>query len=56
MSGRAMLIFVAISGFLFVLLGAFGAHVLSRSLGEDEMAWLKIGLEYQGFHLSLIHI
>lgn len=54
MSSRSMLIFAAISGFLFVLLGAFGAHVLSKSLGLNEMAWLKTGLEYQGFHTLAI--
>jgi hypothetical protein len=32
-----MLIFAAISGFIFVALGAFGAHVLSQSLGAAEM-------------------
>lgn len=50
MNSRFMLIFSAISGFTFVALGAFGAHVLSKSLGLTEMAWLKTGLEYQAFH------
>ncbi|MBV4368827.1 DUF423 domain-containing protein [Erwinia sp. BNK-24-b] len=54
MSSRAMLIFTAISGFIFVMLGAFGAHVLSKTLGAGEMAWLKTGLEYQGFHTLAI--
>lgn len=54
MSSRSMLIFAAISGFLFVVIGAFGAHVLSKSLGEAEMAWIKTGLEYQGFHTLAI--
>lgn len=54
MSSRAMLIFTAISGFIYVMLGAFGAHVLSKSLGAAEMAWLKTGLEYQGFHTLAI--
>ncbi len=38
MTSRFMLIFAAISGFIFVALGAFGAHVLSQSLGAAEMA------------------
>lgn len=54
MSSRAMLIFSAISGFVFVVLGAFGAHILSKSLGSGEMDWLKTGLEYQGFHTLAI--
>ena len=33
-----MLVFAAISGFVFVALGAFGAHVLSGTLGANEMA------------------
>lgn len=49
-----MLIFAAISGFVFVALGAFGAHVLSSALGVNEMAWIRTGLEYQGFHTLAI--
>lgn len=33
MTSRFMLIFAAISGFIFVALGAFGAHVLSKTMG-----------------------
>lgn len=54
MNSRFMLMFSAISGFVFVALGAFGAHVLSKSLGVAEMAWLKTGLEYQAFHTLAI--
>lgn len=54
MRSRAMLVFAAISGLAFVALGAFGAHILSRSLGEMEMAWLRTGLEYQAFHTLAI--
>ena len=54
MSSRAMLIFSAMSGLFYVAFGAFGAHVLSESLGSAEMAWIKTGLEYQGFHTLAI--
>ena len=54
MTSRFMLIFAAISGFIFVALGAFGAHVLSQSLGAAEMAWIHTGLEYQAFHTLAI--
>ena len=54
MTSRFMLIFSAISGFIFVSLGAFGAHVLSRSIGATEMAWIHTGLEYQAFHTLAI--
>lgn len=54
MNGRLMLIFAALSGFFYVAFGAFGAHVLSTSLGANEMAWVHTGLEYQGFHTLAI--
>ena len=38
----------------FVALGAFGAHVLSKSLGAVEMGWIQTGLEYQAFHTLAI--
>ncbi|TCV92602.1 DUF423 domain-containing protein [Biostraticola tofi] len=50
MRSRAMLVFAALSGLIYVALGAVGAHVLSASLGGTEMAWLRTGLEYQSFH------
>ncbi len=54
MSSRTMFIFVAISGFLLVAFGAFGAHVLSKTLGNNEMAWIHTGLEYQAYHTLAI--
>ncbi|QKJ88473.1 DUF423 domain-containing protein [Paramixta manurensis] len=54
MSSRAMLIFAALSGFVLVAFGAFGAHVLSKSLGEAEMAWIHTGLDYQAWHTLAI--
>lgn len=54
MTSRFMLIFAAVSGFIFVALGAFGAHVLSKTLGVVEMGWIQTGLEYQAFHTLAI--
>lgn len=54
MTSRFMLIFVAISGFAYVALGAFGAHALSKSIGAAEMAWIHTGLQYQAFHTVVI--
>ncbi|CAK9884351.1 MAG: hypothetical protein XXXJIFNMEKO3_00736 [Candidatus Erwinia impunctatus] len=54
MSSRAMLIFAAISGFVFVSLGAFSTHALSQTLGQTEISWLKTGLEYQAVHTLAI--
>ena len=50
MTSRSMLIFAAISGFVYVAFGAFGAHILSKSLGTAEMAWIQTGLTYQSVH------
>lgn len=44
MTSRFMLIFAAISGFIFVALGAFGAHVLSKTMGAVEMGWIQTAL------------
>ncbi|MEH0834761.1 DUF423 domain-containing protein [Pectobacterium cacticida] len=54
MNSRFMLVFAAIGGFTFVALGAFGSHVLSKTLGVTELAWLRTGLEYQAFHTLAI--
>lgn len=54
MTSRFMLIFTAISGFVFVALGAFGAHILSKSLSPTEMGWIHTGLQYQAFHTLAI--
>lgn len=50
MKDRWILMFAALSGFIFVALGAFGAHGLSKILDAKQMAWLQTGLEYQGLH------
>ncbi len=54
MRSRSMLVFAALSGLVYVLLGAFGAHILGQSLGELEMSWMKTGLQYQAFHTLAI--
>lgn len=54
MSWRSMLIFAAISGFIFVGLGAFGAHGLSKILDAKQMGWLQTGLLYQSLHTVVI--
>lgn len=54
MKDRWILMFAALSGFIFVALGAFGAHGLSKILDAKQMAWLQTGLEYQGLHTMAI--
>ncbi|MDX7993069.1 DUF423 domain-containing protein [Xenorhabdus sp. Reich] len=50
MSSRAMLVFVGISGFFYVALGAMGAHMLAPVLTPRQMEWIHTGLQYQGLH------
>ena len=54
MNWRTTLSFAAISGFIFVGLGAFGAHGLSRILDTKQMYWLQTGLDYQGLHTAVL--
>lgn len=54
MTSRFMLIFTAVSGFIFVALGALGAHSLSNLLSPIEMGWIQTGLQYQAFHTLAI--
>ncbi len=35
-------------------LGAFGAHVLNKTIGAVEMGWIQTGLEYRAFHTLAI--
>ncbi|SFN45548.1 DUF423 domain-containing protein [Xenorhabdus japonica] len=50
MNSRIMLIFVGISGFFYVALGAMGAHMLAPILTPRQMEWIHTGLQYQGLH------
>ncbi|CAH0992950.1 hypothetical protein SIN8267_03089 [Sinobacterium norvegicum] len=44
------LIIAAISGFLAVAIGAFGAHGLKNKLDDTLMAAYQTGVEYQFYH------
>jgi uncharacterized membrane protein YgdD (TMEM256/DUF423 family) len=50
MSGAFWLRVGAISGFLAVGAGAFGAHSLKKVIGPDELAVFETGVRYQMFH------
>jgi uncharacterized membrane protein YgdD (TMEM256/DUF423 family) len=54
MSWRSILVFAAVSGFIFVGLGAFGAHGLSKLLNQKQMSWLQTGLQYQSVHTAVM--
>jgi uncharacterized membrane protein YgdD (TMEM256/DUF423 family) len=42
----------ALSGFLSVAIGAFGAHGLEARVSEQAMEWLGTGLRYQMLHVG----
>jgi uncharacterized membrane protein YgdD (TMEM256/DUF423 family) len=47
----------ALSGFLGVALGAFGAHALKARLGPDMLATFEVGVRYQMYHaLALLAV
>ena len=59
MSGSASLFIVlgALSGFVSVAAGAFGAHALRKRLSADLLAVFETGARYQMFHaLGLVGV
>ncbi len=55
--GRVFLAFGAISGFLSVALGAFGAHGLRSQLSPHLLGVFQTGVQYQMYHaLALLFI
>jgi uncharacterized membrane protein YgdD (TMEM256/DUF423 family) len=57
LENNVFLKFAAISGFLSVALGAFGAHGLKKRLSEDMLAVYQTGVEYQFMHtLALLAV
>jgi len=47
----------AVSGFLAVALGAFGAHALKARLDADLLATFEVGVRYQMYHaLALLAV
>ena len=47
----------ALSGFLGVALGAFGAHALKARLDADMLATFEVGVRYQMYHaLALLAV
>lgn len=43
-----------VSGFLAVLLGAFGAHALRKRLSVEHLAIFQTGVQYQMYHTLAI--
>jgi uncharacterized membrane protein YgdD (TMEM256/DUF423 family) len=47
----------AVSGFIGVALGAFGAHALKSRLAPDLLATFEVGVRYQMYHaLALLAV
>lgn len=54
---KTYLLLAAISGFLAVALGAFGAHGLRDKLGADLLAVYQTGVQYHFYHtLALLAV
>lgn len=51
---RFALAFAAASGFVAVALGAWAAHGLEARLGPQGLAWVRTGLDYQGWHAAAL--
>ncbi len=47
---RRLLVLGAVSGFLAVAAGAFGAHALKESLPAENLAWFETGVRYHLVH------
>jgi uncharacterized membrane protein YgdD (TMEM256/DUF423 family) len=55
MNASYLILAGAVSGFLTVMLGAFGAHGLEASLPAKHLEWWDKAVHYQGLHsLALI--
>jgi len=50
MLARLFVVLAALSGFIAVAAGAFGAHALKASLSADMLAVFDTGVRYQMFH------
>lgn len=49
-----VILFAAISGFLTVALGAFGAHALKAILAPPDLSIWQIAVHYQMFHTAAL--
>ncbi len=54
MNGKTFLTIGAISGFLSVAIGAFGAHGLKTKLTPEMLAVFETGVRYQMYHALVL--
>ncbi|WP_299016372.1 DUF423 domain-containing protein [uncultured Polaribacter sp.] len=48
------IIFGAIFGFLSIILGAFGAHLLKKKLNVEQLQSFETGVKYQMYHAIVL--
>lgn len=48
------LIFGSIFGFLAIILGAFGAHLLKKKLTQEQLHSFETGVKYQMYHAIVL--
>ncbi|TXD52678.1 MULTISPECIES: DUF423 domain-containing protein [unclassified Polaribacter] len=51
---QAALVFGAIFGFLAIIFGAFGAHLLKKKLSSEQLQGFETGVKYQMYHAILL--
>lgn len=50
MTQQITILIASVFGFLAIVLGAFGAHVLKKKLNTDQLASFETGIKYQMYH------
>lgn len=53
---QTALIFGSIFGFLAIILGAFGAHLLKKKLTSEQLNSFETGVKYQMYHAIVLLI
>lgn len=48
------IIFGGVFGFLAILLGAFGAHLLKKKLSSEQLQSFETGVKYQMYHALVL--
>ncbi|RYH75671.1 DUF423 domain-containing protein [Flavobacteriaceae bacterium 144Ye] len=56
MTQQAFIITGALFGMLAIILGAFGAHALKKTLSEDQLKSFETGVKYQMYHAIVLLI
>ncbi|TXE07172.1 DUF423 domain-containing protein [Seonamhaeicola algicola] len=54
MTQQAFIITGALFGMLAIILGAFGAHALKKTLSEDQLKSFETGVKYQMYHAIVL--